>query len=174
MELTNPVNDKDHASGNNGAFVTLVEYGDFQCPNCKDAYPVIKEVQKREGDKLRFVFRNFPLSSIHAYATHASYAAEAAGKQGKFWEMHDMLFENQNALEDDDLISYAKVLNLDIEQFKKDIASEEIAKKVREDFVGGAKSGVNGTPTLFINGIRFDGPCEVENIIEAIEGGEYK
>jgi protein-disulfide isomerase len=173
MKLATPINEKDHCRGKGDALVTVVEYGDFECPHCGAAYPVIKEVQKREGDKMRFVFRNFPLAQSHPHATHAAYAAEAAGKQEKFWEMHDMIFENQNALEDEDLISYAKVLSLNVGQFRKDMASEKIIKKVKDDFMDGVRSGVNGTPTLFINGIRFDGPSEVDVIIKAIEGGEY-
>jgi protein-disulfide isomerase len=173
MDLTLPINDLDHVYGNLSAQATLVEYGDFECPHCKAAYPVIKEVQKREGDKLRFVFRNFPLSQSHPHATHAAYAAEAAGMQGKFWEMHDMIFENQDSLEDEMLISYAQAIKLDIEKFKKDMMSDEIAKRVKEDFMSGVKSGVNGTPTLYINGKRFDEECEVDLIIKAIEGGDY-
>lgn len=169
MKLTVPVSDKDHFEGNVDAKVTMVEYGDFQCPDCGNAYPVIKELQKIEGDRLRFVYRNFPLSNIHEHAARAAYAAESAGKQGKFWGMHDLLFENQESLEDQDLITYANNLNLDIRQFEEDMASEEVMNKVKEDFMSGVKSGVNGTPTLFINGVRFDKSCEVEILKSAID-----
>lgn len=172
--LTDPINDKDQIQGNAAALATLVEYGDFECSHCGEAYTVIKEVQKKLGEKLRFVFRNFPLSESHPHAAHAALAAEAAAKQGKYWEMHDMIFENQNALEDENLLFYAQKLNLNVDQFKKDMFSEEIEKKVENDFKSGVRSGVNGTPTLYINGKRFDEPCEVDIIIRAIEGGEYK
>jgi len=149
--------------------VTLLEFGDFECPYCRRAYPIIKELQRIEGDRLKFVFRNFPLSQIHQHALHAAYAVQAADKQGKFWEMHDMLFENQYALEDQNLINYAQSLNLDIQQFIQDMKSEEIIKKIKEDFLSGARSGVNGTPTFFINGIRFDKPYELSYLQEAVE-----
>ena len=162
------VNNKDNIQGKENADVTLVEYGDFECPYCEEAYPIVKDVQEVEGDVLRLVFRNFPLSQIHPHAIHAAYAAEAAAKQGKFWEMHSLLFENQDALEDADLASYAKDLNLNVQQFKKDMESKEIIDKVRNDFMSGVKSGVNGTPTFFINGIRFDEPCEKDLLLKAI------
>jgi len=169
MDLKIPVNEIDNAVGEMNAPVTLLEYGDFECPYCLKARSVIEAVQNIEGTKLRFVFRNFPLSQIHMHALHAAYAAEAAARQGKFWEMHDMLFENQFAFEDQDLIKYAQSLNLDMQRFLKDMNSEEITKKVKEDFIGGVRSGVNGTPTFFINGIRFNRPCEVSYLQEAIE-----
>jgi protein-disulfide isomerase len=164
-----PINDKDHVVGEGNATVTLVEYGDFECPYCGQAHPVVEEVRKIEGNKLKFVFRNFPLSQVHPHANRAAYAAEAAAKQGKFWQMHDLLFENQSELEDQDLIIYAQSLGLDIKQFNKDMNSQEIAKKVKDDFLSGVNSGVNGTPTFFINGTRFDQPSEVEFLREAIE-----
>jgi protein-disulfide isomerase len=172
MKLTVPINSGDNIKGRENAPITLVEYGDFECPYCKLAYPIVKEIQKIEGDNLKFVFRNFPLSEIHSHAVHAACAAEAAAKQGKFWEMHDLLFENQEALEDQDLITYAKNLNLNIQQLKKDMTSEGIIKKVKSDFMGGVRSGVNGTPTFFINGIRFNGPCKLDLLLKAIEGGD--
>ena len=169
MRLTMPVNSNDHIKGKKNAPVVLVEYGDFECPYCRQAYPIVKDVQEIEGNKLKFVFRNFPLSETHPHALHAAYAAEASAKQGKFWEMHDLLFENQEALEDHDLFSYAKKLNINLRQFDKDMKSEKTAKDVGNDFLSGVKSGVNGTPTFFINGIRFDEPCERDLLIEAIE-----
>jgi protein-disulfide isomerase len=168
MELTNPVNNNDNTKGKKNAPVTLVEYGDFECPYCLQAYPIVKEIQKIKGDNLRFVFRNFPLSNVHPHAAHAAYAAQAAGKQNKFWEMHDLIFENQQALEDEDLVAYAKALNLNINQFRNDMASEKIARKVKDDFMTGVRSGVGGTPTFFINGTRFDGPSELNLLLEAI------
>jgi protein-disulfide isomerase len=168
MELITPVNRNDHIQGSLNRKTTLVEYGDFECPYCGRAYPIVKEIQKIKGNDLGFVFREFPLSQSHLHAEHVAYAAEAAGKQGKFWEMHDMLFEHQDFLEDEDLVSYAQDLKLNIEQFKNDMASEGIKNKVKKDFMDGVRSGVNGTPTFFINGKRFDGPYEVDTLISAI------
>ncbi|HRX44094.1 MAG TPA: DsbA family protein [Candidatus Dojkabacteria bacterium] len=167
-------NNKDHIQGNEKSNVTLVEYGDFECPYCGEAYPIVKEIQKIKGDVLRFVFRNFPLSEMHPYALHAAYAAEAAGKQHKFWEMHDILFENQENLEDKNLRLYAEKLSLDIDQFTNDMNSDEVAKKVQEDIMGGIKSGVNGTPTFFINGLRFDGSHKLDSLLKAIEKIKFK
>jgi protein-disulfide isomerase len=163
------LNKTDHLQGNEHAPVTLVEYGDYECPYCGEAYPIVKELQKLEGKSLRFVFRNFPLAQVHPHALHAAFAAEAAAKQGKFWEMHNLLYENQEALEDHDLLMYARELELDMGQFTKDMNSSKIEKKVEDDFLSGIKSGVNGTPTFFINGIRHDGSYELTFLREAVE-----
>ncbi len=168
-KLIIPQNNKDHITGNIKGTVTLVEYGDFQCPSCGEAYPIVKEILKRKGDILKFIFRNFPLYQIHTHALHAAYAAESAGKQNKFWEMHDKLLENQEYLEDKDLQQYAKDLSLDINQFTKDMKSDEIAKKVEEDINGAIESGVNATPTFFVNGISFDKSTELDLLLEAID-----
>lgn len=168
------ISDSDHVKGNKNAQVTLIEYGDFECPYCREAYPIVETIQELKKSDLRVIFRNFPLSEIHPNAKHAAYAAEAAAKQGKFWEMHHLLFKNQEALEDQDLLNYAKELNLNIQQFKKDKDSEEIAKKVENDFMSGVKNGVNGTPTFFINGIRFDKSYELDLLLEAIDRIENK
>ena len=157
-QLTPPVSERDHIAGPDDAPVTLVEYGDYECPYCGMAYPIVKAAQQRLGDQLRFVFRNFPLRESHPHAQHAAEAAEAAGAQGKFWEMHDMLFEHQDSLGDEDLITYADALGLDSEQFVDDLASGTYTPRVREDFRSGVRSGVNGTPTFFINGERYNGP----------------
>jgi len=156
-QLTPPVGDRDHVAGPPGAPLTLVEYGDFECPHCGMAYPILKVVQRRLGDRLRFVYRYFPLKEIHPHARHAAEAAEAAGVQGRFWEMHAILFENQHALTDDDLMSYANRLRLDIPRFVEHLTSGAAAQKVREDFRSGVRSGVNGTPTFFVNGERYEG-----------------
>lgn len=156
-ELVVPVHERDHVAGSLDAPVLLVEYGDFECPHCGHAYPIIKDVQRSLGDQLAFVFRNFPLGESHPHAVAAAEVAEAAGMQGKFWEMHDMLFEHQDALQDNDLLAYADALGLDIPRLERDIESGACEKKVRGDFSGGIRSGVNGTPTFFINGARFDG-----------------
>ncbi len=168
-KLTISPNKNDHSQGEENAPVTLVQYGDFECPYCGQAYPIIKELQKLEKNSLLFIFRNFPLSQVHPHSIHAALAAEAAAKQGKFWEMHDMLYENQQALEDHDLLMYAKELGLDINKFEEDIKSETIEKRVEDDFMSGIRSGVNGTPTFFINGIRYDGSYELSALQDAIK-----
>lgn len=169
-ELTVPVDvDRDHIEGRADAAVTLLEYGDYECPYCGAAYPIVKEVQARMGDQLRFVFRNFPITTSHPHAEQAAEAAEAAGSQGRFWEMHDTLYENQRRLADDDLRSYAARLGLDLESFERDLAEHVHAARVREDFMSGVRSGVNGTPTFYINGIRHDDSYELETLLAALE-----
>jgi protein-disulfide isomerase len=159
---------EDHIQGNINAPIKLVEYGDFECPNCGEAYPIVKRIQEKMGDNLCFVFRNFPLNELHMHAFAAACAAEAAGKQKKFWEMHDMIFENQDALESEDLMEYGRTLDLDIDQFTKDMKLVETAKRVQEDFMNGVRSGVNGTPTFYINGIRYDGSYDYDTIIKVL------
>src|SRR3954464_12879032 len=138
--LTVPVTQIDHAQGPAEAPVTLVEYGDYECPYCGKAYPIVKSLQERMGGKLRFVFRNFPLNTIHEHAGVAAQAAEAAAAQGKFWEMHDLLYEHQDDLGDADLTQYALKIGLEIYRFQSDLSSERFAKKVRDDFRGGIRS----------------------------------
>jgi protein-disulfide isomerase len=156
-QLTPPVGPHDHVAGSDDAPVTLVEYGDYECPYCGMAYPIVKRAQHELGRQLRFVFRNFPLAESHPHARLAAQSAEAAAVQGRFSEMHDMLFEHQQALEKEDLIGYAKSLGLDTAQFARDLEAGTFAKKVRDDFRNGVRSGVNGTPTFFVNGFRYDG-----------------
>jgi protein-disulfide isomerase len=167
--LSLPVTDRDHVQGAMRAVLTLVEYGDYQCPHCGRAYPIVKEVQRRLGSQLRFVFRNFPLAQIHPHAQHAAEAAEAAAVHGRFWEMHDALFEHQGALDDRHLAQYAESVGLDRERFLQDLTSHTYAPRVREDFLSGVKSGVNGTPTFFINGIRHDDGWDVETLTQALQ-----
>ena len=167
--LTLPVSERDHLQGPENAPVTMVEYGDYECPYCGAAYPIVKEIQQRLGDRLRFVFRNFPLNQSHPHAEHAAEAAEAAARQGKFWEMHDSLFEHQQALNDAHLVQYALALNLDEATFKREMTEYMYAKRVHEDFMSGVRSGVNGTPTFFINGLRHDDAYELETLLAAIE-----
>lgn len=169
MKLVVPVDKDDHAAGPASAPVTLVEYGDFECPHCRRAYPIVKAVQSRLGSRLRFVFRNFPLTETHPHAEHAAEVAEAAAVQNKFWPMHDMLFERQFALQDDDLVDYAAEVGLDAEQVRKDLKAHTYKSAVREDFMGGVRSGVNGTPTFFINGVRHDGAWDEGSLLEALE-----
>ena len=167
--LAPPVSPRDHFQGPESAPVTLVEYGDYQCPYCGAAYPIVKSVQRRVGDRLRFVFRNFPLSEMHPLALGAAEAAEAAGAQGKFWEMHDRLFENQRALDHAHLVQSARELGLDVPRFETALAEHTYGPRVHEDFLSGARSGVNGTPTFYINGRRHDESYDLETLVAAIE-----
>jgi protein-disulfide isomerase len=166
--LSSPVTARDHTQGPPDAAVTLVEYGDYECPHCGRAYPIVKEIQKRLGSRLRFVFRNFPLKEIHPHAEHAAEAAEAAAVQGKFWEMHDTIFEHQRGLDDRHLLEYAAGLALDDGRVQRELASHMHAARVREDFLSGIRSGVNGTPTFFINGIRHDDSWDVDTLEQAL------
>jgi protein-disulfide isomerase len=169
-KLTLPIEGRDHIQGNIHAPITLLEYGDYECPYCGEAYPIVKEIQERLGEKLRFAFRNFPLANSHPHAVHAAEAAEAAAAQGRFWEMHDLLFENQNALDDEDLAQYAAALGLDAERLIREVRSGQHQARVQEDFKSGMRAGVNGTPTFFINGERYDGPRDLETFLEALTG----
>jgi protein-disulfide isomerase len=167
--LTVPVTERDHSQGPSTAPVTLVEYGDYECPYCGAAYPIVKELQRQLGDRLRFVFRNFPITTAHPHAEHAAEAAEAAGAQDRFWEMHDHLYEHQRALDDEHLEAYASSLGLDVGRFDRDMEGQEYLERVRADFMSGVRSGVNGTPTFFINGLRHDGSYDLETLRAAIE-----
>jgi protein-disulfide isomerase len=167
--LTLPVGARDHAQGPTSAPVTLVEYGDYECPHCGRAYPILKAVQKRLGNKLCFVFRNFPLTEIHPHAENAALAAEAAGELGRFWEMHDALFDNQEALKPADLLLYAEGIGLDAGAFSKTFKAQAHIERVREDFMSGVRSGVNGTPTFFIDGVRYDGSWIYADLVAALE-----
>ncbi len=167
--LTQAVSAGDHAEGPTGAPLTLVEYGDYQCPYCGAAYPVVKRLQKTLGKKLRFVFRNFPLTQVHPYALIAAEAAEAAALQGKFWEMHDLLFEEQNLLKPEIIPSWAKRIGLNSDKFENDIKQGVVEKRIKEDRKSGIRSGVNGTPTFFINGTRHDGPHDYDALLAALQ-----
>ena len=167
--LTPPVGERDHIAGPANAPVTLVEYGDFECPSCRKAYAMVKDLQRRLGDKLRFVFRNFPLTKIHPHAAHAAEAAEAAAAQGAFWQMHDRLFERQFALDDDNLIEYAGELGLDADRLRAELEGGTYRARVKDDAFSGLKSGVNGTPTFFIDGERYDGEHGTEPLFAALQ-----
>ncbi|MPS71539.1 MAG: DsbA family protein [Chryseobacterium sp.] len=160
MSLKPTVNKNDHTQGNENADLVIVEYGDYQCPYCGAAYPVLKELMKEFGSQIKFVFRNFPLSEMHQYARVAAIAAEAANLQGKFWEMHDAIYENQQSLNENLLMRLAEKLKLNISQFEKDLESTKLAEKVDSDFESGVMSGVNGTPSFFVNGKKFDGGAQ--------------
>ena len=168
-ELKQPVSARDHAEGPAEAPVTLVEYGDYQCPYCRLAYPVVKKLQKKLGSKLRFVFRNFPLTQAHPYALVAAEAAEAAALLGKFWPMLDVIYENQDELSPEALAEWATGLGLSDTDLQKALGNPDIAKRIKEDRQSGIRSGVNGTPTFFINGIRHDGAPDYATLLAAIE-----
>ena len=167
--LNPPVSKRDHVIGPWNAEIVVVEYGDFECPYCAAAEPVLSALWQALAGSLLFAFRHFPLAKAHPHALHAAEAAEAAGAQGKFWEMHDGLFEHQDALEDEDLIDYATKVGCNLDQFVNDMAENRYAARVREDFLSGVRSGVNGTPTIFINGLRYDGPRDLDSMLAAIE-----
>jgi protein-disulfide isomerase len=168
-KLSLPVTiERDHIQGKAHAPVTLVEYGDYECPYCGQAYPIVKRIQKQLKDQLRFVFRNFPLAQVHPHAQQTAEAAEAAAVQKKFWDMHDLLYENQQALDYYHLVEYASTLDLDIERFNNDLFSHVYAGRVREDFISGVRSGVNGTPTFFVNGVRYNDSRDYETLLDRL------
>jgi protein-disulfide isomerase len=163
-----PVGERDHAQGPATALVTLVEYGDYECPYCRAAVAIVEELQRVLPDKLRFVFRHFPLENLHPHARRAAEAAEAAASQGKFFEMHAALFEHQTALEEEDLVRYAAELDLDLARFGADLDAHTHASRVREDFRGGVRSGVRGTPTFYLDDARHDGVVGVRQLTATI------
>ena len=170
VRLKNAVTDRDHAAGPQSAPVTLVEYGNFECIHCGRAYPVIKEVRKVLGDNLRFVFRNFPTVRTHPHSLRAAEAAEAAGAQEKFWEMHDELFMHQEALEDHDLSRYAKRISLDAERFARDMAEHTFLKQIEVDYERSLfDEHVTGTPTFYINELRYTGATDIKGLLVAIK-----
>jgi protein-disulfide isomerase len=167
--LAVPVGERDHVRGPASAEVTLVEYGDFECPYTKMARPGVRRLRRDFGDRLLFAFRAFPLTRIHPHAQAAAEAAEAAAAQGRYWEMHDLLFDNQWHLEDEDLSGFAQRLGLDLERFDRELAEHAHAPRVREDLRGGLESGVRATPTFFVNGLRHDGPNDLATLRTAVE-----
>jgi protein-disulfide isomerase len=164
-----PVTNDDHAQGPESADVTLVEYGDYECPYCGKAHPIVKQIQKQFGKRLRFVFRNFPLSQMHPHAEAAAEVAEFVGAQGKFWEMHDLLYEHQERLGEALYLELGEELKLSTTAMRDALAQKTFEARVRADFSGGARSGVNGTPTFFINGHRHDGSFDYETLVSAIQ-----
>jgi protein-disulfide isomerase len=170
MSLKIPVGEQDHIQGAAAAKCTLVEYGDYQCPYCGQAYPIVKRIQKHFAKKLRFVFRNFPLNEMHPQAESAAETAEFAGSKGKFWEMHDLLYENQADLGGALYQKLAKDLGLSASDLGKSLEKREFLARVKSDFTGGVRSGVNGTPSFYINGERYDGSFEYEDLLGAIQG----
>jgi protein-disulfide isomerase len=166
--LAVPVGERDHLQGPTTALVTLVEYGDYECPYCRAAVAIVDELQRVLPDQLRFVFRHFPLDNLHPRARRAAEAAEAAGAQGKFFEMHAALFEHQTALEDADLLRYAADLDLDTARFGTELDAHTHASRVLEDFRGGVRSGVRGTPTFYVDDARYDGAIGVSQLVATI------
>jgi protein-disulfide isomerase len=164
-QLRRPVTAADHHQGPLDASIVVVEYGDYQCPYCGEEYPHLKKVQKHFGDKICFAFRNFPLTQAHPQAERAAEFAEAAATVGKFWEMHDTLYENQRALDDDSLNRYARAVGLSDELIRSALDDAYI-ERIRKDFSGGVRSGVNGTPTLFVNGVRYNGERDADSLIQ--------
>jgi len=168
IALTLPDPERDHISGSVDGSIRLLEYGDYECPSCGMAQPIVKEIQRQLGGDLLFAFRHFPLTKIHPHSEHAAEAAEAAGTQGIFWDMHDLLFENQGALEDEDLTAYAAELGLDKTRLIREVTSSLYAARIREDFKSGIRGGVNGTPTFFINGERYDGALDLRHLLNSL------
>jgi protein-disulfide isomerase len=159
-----PIRLSDHVHGSEDVPYTLVEYGDYECPDCGRLYVILRDLQKDLGSRLRIVFRQYPLSGVHPHAQQAAEAAEAAGAQGKFWEMHTLLFERQQALRTKDLIRYAEQLNVDVERFRQELKNETYKERVRADFIAGVQNGVHGTPGLFLNGVRYEGEWDEESL----------
>ncbi len=158
---------RDHASGGDQAAITLVEYGDYECSFCGRAYPIVKNVRRHFGDKLRFVFRNFPLRQ-HPHAELTAEFVEAAAAQGKFWDTHDMIYEHQNALEVANLIEYATRLRLDVKRITLELETHAHLPRVKEDVTSGAQSGVDAAPGFFINGEKFEGDWSGTEFIDTL------
>jgi protein-disulfide isomerase len=168
--LALPVSERDHILGPATALVTLVEYGDYECPYCGLVYPVVEALREQLGNRLQFVFRHFPLTQAHPHALPAAEAAEAAGAQGQFWEMHGTLFTHQHALDEPHLLQYAAALDLEPTRLRHALTTHAYVGRVREDFASGVRSGVNGTPSFFIEGVRYDGPRDFESFLAVLEG----
>jgi protein-disulfide isomerase len=167
-KATIPFAGYDHIQGPTNAPIKLLEFGDYECPVCGEVYPLIKTIQKELGEELCFAFRNFPLTKIHPHAEHAAEAAEAASAQGEFWGMHELLFKNQEALDDTDLALYATDLGLDSRKLIAAVLRGMYSSRIRQDFMSGVRGGVNGTPTFFVNGARYDGPRILADMLAAL------
>jgi protein-disulfide isomerase len=168
-ELAPPVTKEDHIQGDRKAPVTLLEYGDYECPYCGAAHRLVKMLREAMGNDLCYVYRNFPLTEVHPHAEHAAEAVESADAQGRFWEMHDAVFENQDALEDDDLASYAADIGLDANRVVAEIELEKYRPRIEKDIRSGTQSGVEGTPTFFINAVKYEGPMDPESMLTALQ-----
>jgi len=168
-QLVVPVGPDDHVEGPDDAAITIVEYGDFQCPYCGQAYPIVKRLQSDFGDSLRLVFRNMPLTNVHPQAELAAETAEAVGLQGKFWPMHDVLFENQRDLSGPAILRYVEDVGADLSQVANALNDGVVQKRVKDDVESGIRSGVNGTPTFFVNGERYDGSWDYDTFHAYLE-----
>jgi len=169
LMLLNPVHQWDHIRGPADAPLTLVEYGDYECPDCGHLFGILQGLQQEFSTRLRLVYRHYPLSGIHKHAEMAAEAAEAAGAQGRFWEMHDLLFQHQDALDEKDLLRYAGQLGLDVDRFHRELKQGSNAERVQQDFIAGVQNGVNGTPGLFLNGVRQPGPFDQPALIALLK-----
>jgi protein-disulfide isomerase len=167
--LAVPVDDSDHVRGAADASVTVVEYGDYQCPFCGRAHPAVRELLRLRPSTVRLVYRHFPLTNVHPYAEVAAEFAEAAGARQQFWPMHDWLFENQELIEPRSLLRAAEAFGLDVESVEREVTDDRYLDRIRRDFVGGVRSGVNGTPTFFVNGVRHDLGYSVPELLAAVD-----
>ena len=167
--LAVPVSSRDHSQGSATAAVTLVQYGDYECPYTRLSTTIVRAIQQQLGEQLRFVFRNFPLTEIHPHALHAALATEAAAAQSKFWQMHDSIFHHQHTLEDEDLTRFAQEVGLDMQQFARDVAEQRYLPRIEKDMEGGERSGVQGTPTFFINEVLYRGSWEQDALLAALQ-----
>ena len=172
--LAVPVGERDHRQGPETAILTLVQYGDYECPYTRQSTWVVQDIQKQLGNQLCFVFRNFPLTEIHPHALHAALAAENAAMQGKFWEMHDYIFHHQHTLEDSDLAQFAAAVGLETQQYARDMAHQRSLPHIEEDLEGGERSGVQGTPTFFINGVLYRGSWEQDALLAALQAASQE
>ena len=168
-DLVVPVSERDHRQGPATADVTLVQYGDYECPYTRQSTTIVRAIQQQLGDQLRFVFRNFPLTGIHPHALHAALAAEAAAAQGKFWQMHDYIFHHQHTLEDSDLAHFAEAVGLDRQQYARAMAEQHSLARIEEYVQGGERSGVQGTPTFFINGVLYRSSWDQDTLLAALQ-----
>src|SRR6266581_770511 len=164
-----PVSERNHHQGPATAAVTLVQYGDYECPYTRLSTTIVRAIQQQLGEQLRFVYRNFPLTEIHPHALHAALAAEAAAAQGKFWQMHDSIFHHQHTLEDSDLEQFAEAVGLDMQPFARALADQRSLSRIEEDLQSGIRSGVRGTPTFFINGVLYRGSWEQDALLAALQ-----
>jgi protein-disulfide isomerase len=168
QRLLSPVSDRDRCQGSPAAKITLLEYGDYQCPGCQAAHYIVLSIQQKLGEQLRFVFRHFPQPNLHPEAYHAAEAAEAAASQNKFWEMHTHLLQHQTKLADSNLVEYAIILFLDVNQFLAEMASDCPMARVQADIESGIQSGVTQTPTFFINGVKYNDDQGLEVLLETV------
>ena len=169
ISLAVPVSERDHSQGPATAAITLVQYGDYECPYTRQSTWVVQAMQQELGDQLRFIYRNFPLTEIHPHALHAALAAEGAAAQGKFWEMHDYIFHHQHTLADADLEHFAEAVGLDLQQYRRDMREQRALARIEEDVEGGERSGVQGTPTFYINGVIYRGSWEHDALLAALQ-----